>query len=250
MMRIGTFRRNAVKTLTTKATKRALRMVSKNTARTQLVQATVSLKGHTGQLLQTMTQYLLGLPQTQEMKTDAFMVLGDIGYDLTLLARVLKVKVPSSTKKSKLVGTRGAAILQLDSCATDLLKRAQESLFVGPAMTSTKKIVSLPQQGGAKEERDVDVVDLVAEQAAEAERQIQMRSFLTGAIDVFWRLCFDMTGQPPVEVLDAKFKRMVAEFPDITTFDSGEKKVAVTATSKKKPGKKPGKKTKPEAVSA
>ena len=60
------------------------------------------------------------------------MVLGDIGYDLTALARVLKVKLPSSTKKSKLVGTRGAALLQLDSLATDLLRQVEQSLFRHP----------------------------------------------------------------------------------------------------------------------
>ena len=252
-MQIGTFRRNVVKTLPVKATKTALRMVSKNTARTQVARGSVALKGHTGQLLQSTGQYLLGLPQTQEVKDEATKVLGDIGYDLTALARVLKVKLPSSTKKSKLVGTRGAAILQLDSLATDILRQAEQSLFVSPTMTTVKKMVPMPQKGGAKEERNVDIVDVAAEQAAEMERQTQIRSFLTGAIDVFWRLCFDLTGQPPVAVLDAKFARMKKDFPAIT-FDSGEKKAKgkLTLPTKGKAvakGKK-GKKAQPEAVPA
>jgi hypothetical protein len=80
----------------------------------------------------------------------------------------------------------------------------------------------MPQKGGAKEERDVEVVDAEADQAAEADRQNQMKSFLSGAIDVFWRLCFDMTGQAPVAVLEAKFTRMKAEYPAVT-FDTEEK---------------------------
>ena len=77
-------------------------------------------------------------------------MLGDIGYDLTALARVLKVKMPSTTKKVKLVGTRGAAMLQLDSLTTDLLRQVEQGLFVSPKMTTVKKIVSMPQKGGAR----------------------------------------------------------------------------------------------------
>jgi len=252
-MQIGTFRRNVAKTLPVKATKTALRMVSKNTVRTQVVRGAVGLKGHTGQLLQIMGQYLLGLPQTQEMKDHATATLGDIGYDLTAIARVLKVKLPSSTKKAKLVGTRGSAILQLDSLATDILRQAEQSLFVSPTMTTVKKMVPMPQKGGAKEERNVEVVDVAAEQAAEMERQNQIRSFLSGAIDVYWRLCFDLTGEPPVTVMDAKFARMKKDFPGIT-FDSGEKKAKATKAAPPAPkavakGKK-GKKAQPEAVPA
>lgn len=220
-MHIGTFRRNVGKTLTVKPTKVALRTVSKNTARTQIAQGSVALKGHTGQLLQVMGQYLLGLPQTQEMKDDAFHVLGNIGYDLTALSRVLKVKLPSATKKAKLVGTRGAAILQLDSLATDLLRQAEKGLFVCPKMTTVKKMVPMPQKGGAKEERNVEVVDTEADATAEQDRQVQMKSFLSGAVDVFWRLCFDMTGQPPAAVLEAKLARMKQEYPAIE-FDTKE----------------------------
>ena len=231
-MVIGTFRRHVAKSLTPKATKTALRTVSKSTSRMLIAQGAVALKGHTGQLLQVTSQYLLGAQQTPEMKAEAARVLGDIGYDLTVLARVLKVKLPSSTKKSKLVGTRGAAILQLDSSATDLLRQAEQGMFVQPQMTTVKKMVNMPQKGGAKEERDVDVVDLAASQAAEMERQTEMKSYLSGAIDVFWRLCFDLMGAPPDALLDAKFARMQQEFPAIT-FDTEAKPVA--AKTKKAP---------------
>lgn len=248
-MQIGTFRRNVVRTLATKATKVALRTVSKNTVRTQVAAATVSLKAHTGRLLQVLGGYVLGLQQTQEMKDEASTVLGDIGADLAVLARTLKVKLPSSTKKIKLVGTRGAAILQLDSQATDLLNQAKVGLFTSPQMTTIKKMVSIPQKGGAKEERTVDVVNAEAEAAAELGRQAAMKSYLSGAIDVYWRLCYDITGNPPVQVLDAKFARLKKEFPKVE-FDSGEKKAK--AAPKSGPvavkGKKTAKKTKAKAT--
>ena len=214
-MTIGAFRKSVGKTLTTKSVKTAMRVASRNTQRTQIAQAAVALKGDTGRLIQNMGQYLLGLQATQEMKDEAFQTLGDIGYDLTVLARTLKVKLPSSTKKSKLVGTRSAALLQFDSLTTDLLRQVEVGVFGSPKMTSIKKMVTNPSKGGAKEERDVDVVDVEADKAAEAERQTQMKSFLSGAIDVYWRLCFDVTGKAPAAVLDAKFARMKAQYPNV-----------------------------------
>jgi hypothetical protein len=214
-MQIGAFRRVASKTLTTKSTKTALRNVSRNTQRTQIAQAAVALRGDTGRLIQNLNQYLLGLPFTAEQKDAAFNTLGDVAYDLVNLARVLKVKTPTSTKKSKLVGTRGAALLQFDGLTTDILRAAERGLFSSPKMTTVKKMVTNPSKGGAKEERDVQVVDVEQDKAAEAERQTEMKSFLTGAIDVFWRLCYDITGQVPSAILDAKFERIKAEFPSV-----------------------------------
>lgn len=227
-MQIGTFKRHVSKTLTIKGTKTALRTVSKNTARTHIAQATVALKGHTGRLLQVTSQYLLGMQSTQEMKDESFVTMGDIGYDLTSLARVLKVKLPSSTKKIKLVGTRSAALLQLDSLTTNLLIQVEQGAFTAPKMTTVQKMVSMPQKGGAKEERSVEVVDSEADAAAEAERQTEMRSYLSGAIDVFWRLNFDIFSKAPAAALEAKFARMQQEFPNVA-FDTTEKPKKVKA---------------------
>jgi hypothetical protein len=243
-MKIGAFRKNVGKTLTVKSTKLGLKTVAKNTARTNIALGTVALKVHTGQLLQTMNQYLLGVQQTQEMKDSALPVMGNIGYDLALLAKVLKGKLPSSTKKIKLVGTRAAAILMLDGLATDLLVQVQRGAFQAPKMTTVKKLVSMPLKGGAKEERNVEVVDSEAENAAETERQTEMKSFLSGAVDVYWRLCFDLFGQPPVHVLEHQFKVMQQAYPSVE-FNAKPKvkKAPAKAVAKVK-------KSKAEAVSA
>jgi len=221
-MPIGNFRKNAMKTVATKPAKLGLRVVSKNTARTNIAKATVSLAANTGSLVQALNQYVLGLQLTQEMKDRAFVAMGDVGYDLTILCRVLKCKMPASTKKSKLVGTRTAALLTLNGLATDLLRVVEHGTFDGPKMQKIMKSVVLPNKGGTKEEREVDVVAVPEEAAAEADRQKQMASLLAGAVDTYWRLAYDLFGQPPAVLFADKFKRMEKQYPTIA-FDKGEK---------------------------
>jgi hypothetical protein len=256
-MKIGMFRRVVAKTLIPKRIKIAMRTTSKNTVRTLLARSTVALKVHTGQLLQTTGAYVLGAQQTQEMKDHALLDLGNIAYDLTVMARTLKVKLPSSTKKIKLVGTRGAALLQLDSLATNLLHTVEGGLFDTPPMVTVKKMVPMPQKGGVKEEREVRVVDAEADEAAEATRQNQMRSFLSGAIDIYWRLCFDLLGEPPAGVLEAMATRLKADYPEEapapTPVAPAAPKGKVTFPAAVPPAKKApvkGKKAQPEAVTA
>lgn len=213
-MTIGIFRRQVAKTMAPKPVKMALRTVAKNTARTQVAHAVVALKTDTGRLMQAMSQYLLGLQQSQAMKADAAYVLGDIGFDLVALSKVLKVKLPAATKKNKLTGTRGAGLLHLDGLATNLLRQVSQGLFVAPKMTTKSKIVANPHTG-TKEERQVDVVDSEADAAADAVRMAELKSLVTEAVALYWRLCFDITGQAPDALLKAKFARMQAEFPTI-----------------------------------
>lgn len=221
-MQIGTFRKNVMKTAFSKQAKLGMRVVSKSTQRTNIVHATVAMKAHTGHLIQALSQYMLGLQLTQEMKSASFTAMGDIGYDLTLLCRNLKVKMPASTKKSKLVGTRSAALLALDGLTTDLLALVEVGTFTGPKMVKVKKIVVLPNKGGIKEEREVSVVDAEAEGAMETDRQNKMKSLLSGVVDVYWRLSFEMFQHPPVTILADKFTRLQQAYPDIE-FDTGEK---------------------------
>jgi len=173
--------------------------------------------------LQSLQQYVLGLQPTQEMKDNAFIDMGDIGYDLTVLCRTLKTKMPAATKKSKLQGTRTAALLQLDSLATEMLGIVSAGAFDGPKMTRIKKEVVLPNKGGVKEVREVDVVATADETNAEAERQTKLKSLLAAAVDVYWKLCFDIFQQPPAPVLAAKFARMEQQYPNVA-FDKGEAK--------------------------
>jgi hypothetical protein len=225
---IGTFRKNVLKTLNAKQAKNGLRLVAKNTVRTHVAHTAVTLATSTGQLTQVLTPYLLGAQFTPEMKADASAVMGDLGYDLTVLCRLLKVKLPSSTKKLKLTGTRGAAVLHLNGLAIDVLRIAEVGIFGGPQMTKVTKDVVLPNKGGIKESREVDVIDTEAEGAADTARQDQIKSLLTAMVDVYWRLSFDIFGLPPATLFGEKLERMQAAHPGIT-FDLTEGKTAVPA---------------------
>lgn len=214
-MQIGTFRKNVMKTVAVKAAKLGLRQVSKNTARTNVAHATVSLKTGTGRLMQALSKYVLGDAFSPTMQEAALPVFGDIGYALTILCRALKVKMPTATKKSKLTGTRTAALLHLDALATDLLAVVEVGTFGGPVTALTKKMVVLPNKGGEKEEREVVVIDADAEKAAEAARQEEMRGLLTNFVDTYWRLCYDIFKQAPEIALQNKFDRLKADHPEV-----------------------------------
>lgn len=222
-MQIGKFRKNVMKTVGTKAAKTSLRLTGKNTLRTNVAHATVALKTDTGHLIQALSPYVKGVQFNQEMKDTAFTVFGDIGYDLTILCRILKVKMPTATKKSKLVGTRTAALLSMDGLTTDMLAVVSKGMFEGPIMTKVTKTVVLPNKGGIKEDRIVDVVDTANELQAEEGRQAELKSLLAGVVDIYWRLCFDVLQQPPHDALMNKFERVKAKFPNVD-FDLTEAK--------------------------
>jgi len=50
-------------------------------------------------------------------------------------------------------------------------------------------------------------------------------------VQLFWRLNFELFGQPPVVVFQHKFGRMVGEYPDVT-FDTVETKSETPAKPK------------------
>lgn len=243
---IGTFRKNVMKTLTPKQAKAGLRLVSKNTQRTNLLQASVNLVAHVGALLQSLTAYILGSQFTAEERQAAASHFGDIGYDLTVLARLLKIKLPSSTKKIKLSGTRTSGLLQLASLSSLLLRVVGVAALSGPKTQTVTKDVVLPNKGGIKEPRQVEVVDVKAEQIEDEERQKRAAIYVTALVDVYWRLSYDIFQQPPAFLFADKLERLKAEHPDVT-FDLGVKAVAPVAVPKA-PVKAKGKKA--EAVPA
>lgn len=214
-MKSETFKKNVLKTMTVKSVKLGMRVASKNSTRTVLATATVGLKRDVGNLIRGLSQYVLGMQMNQGMKEAALLNMGDVGANLVVLAKVLKVKVPTSTKKAKLAETRTAALLQLDGASTDMLAIVAESVFTAPKMVTVKKMVVMPTKGGIKEERDVQVIDSEADKAAETARVAQLKTLLESAVDVYWRLCFDIFGIAPAEVFKNKLGRMKEMNPSI-----------------------------------
>src|ERR1041385_7290378 len=150
-MKSGTFRKNVLKTVQIKPIKAGLKQVARNTLRTHITHGIVSLNLHTGNVLQALTPYVLGEQMLPSMTDSAKIALGDVVADLALLCRALKVKMPTATKKSKLTGTRGAALLHMASLATDLLGFVHGGITNGPMLKAVEKEVVLPNKGGAKE---------------------------------------------------------------------------------------------------
>lgn len=233
-MQIGQFRKNVMKTVNTKTVKAGIRQVSRNTLKANIAHSGVSLAVGVGNLVQALSQYVLGEQIKPEMKEDALIEMGNVGYHLVVLARVLKVKLPSSTKKIKLQGTRTAALIELQGVVTDFLEIVGLSLFEAPPTTTVKKMVVMPNKGGAKEERDTQVIDVAAEAAKDQLQQTALAAMLTDAVQLYWKLCFSTFEQPPVIAFENKFARMQKEYPGIefdTSVPTPKPKAAKTAES-------------------
>jgi hypothetical protein len=230
---MASFRKNAMKTHIPKSIKLGLQTTSKNRLRTSVAAQTVSLKANVGGVIQDTRDYILGTSDfTEDMKAHVLGDFGQIGYDLTILSKLLKVKTPTATKKIKLTGTRTAGLLELDALTTDLLTVINTSTFTAPVMTLTKKMVTLPNKGGIKEEREVAVIDMAKESELEAHRQESIKTTLAKVIDLFWRLCFDIFHEAPALVFSHQFEAMQARYPNIE-FEVGGTEDAEEATEAK-----------------
>jgi hypothetical protein len=135
------FKRNVAKTLAPKPAKEGIRKIARKTAATITAQAVVGLKVSTGELHRALEAYLLGFQLTDALRLHARENLGDVLYQLAVLSKILKVKLPGSRKKVYLKGmTMTQAVLRLDQVATDMLG-LYLSTFKGQdlAMTEIKK---------------------------------------------------------------------------------------------------------------
>lgn len=226
-MQIGTFRKNVAKTVGTKSAKAGLRLVAKNTQRTNIFHTAVALQTEVGHLFTALTPYLRGEQFSKTTEQAALPVFGDVGASLVSLARILKVKTPTSTKKSKLVGTRMPALLALATSVNEVARIASEGVFKGPITKTEKKVITLPATG-AKEEREVSVVDTEKESAAELARVEDLKPHVIHALDVYWRLSTDMFKTPPAPIFAEKMDRLKQEYPAIE-FETSETSEPVSA---------------------
>ena len=107
-----------------------MRKVARKTTTTNLSHAIVGLKSETGELLQGLHAYILGTQLNDAMRSNAREELGDIAYYTTVLCKVLKIKMPTSSKKVALKNmTLTDALLRIDGVATDLLDQYKKSFY-------------------------------------------------------------------------------------------------------------------------
>lgn len=213
-METALYRRNVFKTLGVKPAKAGLRYASRNTARTNVLHAAVGLATEVGELIEVMENYLLIGRSTAEEKNLALEEMGDFAYYMMVMAKITKAKVPGSGKKLKLEGTRGAALLNLqrliigDKGVLDIAKKA---VFHGPVMTETmapektRKIKGVDVVIAA---HAVAVMDVAAQAAADVLIMASMKAKIEAVIDLFYRLTFDMFGQPPAYVFAGNIAKL------------------------------------------
>lgn len=127
----------------------------------------IGVNTESGELMQGLHPYLTGASQMRdEFKVNAREEMGDMAfYLLGSLAKELKVKVPSTTKKVKLSGTLTENILLLNGLCTDMLDVHKKAYY----------------------DRDYDLVRLADRVAL--------------AITYYYGVCFALFGEPPAQIL-------------------------------------------------
>jgi hypothetical protein len=186
-----TYRFNVFRTLSQKGAKAGLRHIAGNTARTDISHAIVGLSTEVGELITGLEDYLLGTSQYKESHRENVMEeLGDIGYYLIVGAKVLKLKVAGTGKKTALHNmTRAKAIFTLHRISTDLLDLFKKNFYgVNP--------------------------DKTAQEAKDAERLELMKGLFTNALTLYWQLCFDMLGETPAVVFQGNIAKLSKRYPD------------------------------------
>lgn len=197
------YRKNVFKTLSVKPAKAGLRYTARNTARTNLLHASVGMATEVGELMEVMTNYLLLGRASDEEKVNSQEEMGDFAYYMAVAAKMVKAKIPGAGKKLKLEGTRGAALLALNALVVGdkgILDIAKKGVFYGPAMkkmmapAKARKVKGVEIQVPAHE---VDVLDPQKQEALDLGMITAYKAKLEQIIEQFYRLTFDMFGQPP-----------------------------------------------------
>ena len=213
-----TYRKNVFKTLSIKPAKEGVKYAARNTARINLFHATTGLATECMELVKGLTPYILEGKVSAEAKDNAFEELGDVGYYLNVLAKTLKLKAPSSTKKVKLVGTRAKALLDLLGHAETLLS-IQKKVFYGLKTKDIVKNVAASPAKGLKPAQEahaktMQVLDAEAQDAVDVARAAAMLEPLNAAIGVFYALCFDMFNVAPAAVYAGNIAKLAHRYPE------------------------------------
>lgn len=198
----GSIRKALAKNTSRKDLKASLRYAAKTTTRTVLGSAALNFVTSVTQMVSENKNYILGTtsmnPKTAELDLVA------VGEALLVFTKVLKIKVPALTKKQRLNGTRGAAMLELLAIAHCVSAEANHLLFGKLVTNMQKKDVKIPATGKT-ELREVPVVDV--EEAAEVTHATitAMREVVKEAAGIYWPLCYNMLGKSPADTLSAAF---------------------------------------------
>lgn len=214
----ASFRKNVFKTLSQKPAKLGLKIVSRNTRRTNIFHAISGIAAETLELVGAMGPYIVGAKKFDEtMKNHALEESGDLAYFIAVAAKMLKVKVPGSGKKVKLKGmTRSEALVQLASLASDMFDLVKKN-FYGPKMKEgerVKKVYELGKDGVVDKTKFTEVVDKIqvidaeATEAMYVEREAKLADLLGQYIALFWGFCYATFEAPPATLYAVEIAKL------------------------------------------
>jgi NTP pyrophosphatase (non-canonical NTP hydrolase) len=210
LMQLPLYRKNVFKTWIRRAIKDAAKYVARDSKRASVLHALIGMATEVGDLFQALQQYLLEGRMSSGAKDAAFEEMGDLGYYLVVTAKMLKVRLPGAGKKIKLVGTRGKALMDLQTVVTKLLstgKHALESVAekevqkAVPARAEvTNKAGKVIRPATVAGTKTVMVLDPEKQKEIDQEVHDQQEELLVQAADLYYRLCYDLFQQPPAAV--------------------------------------------------
>jgi hypothetical protein len=195
-----TYLQNVLKTLSGKPAQLGLRRVAGNKIRTHLAHAGFGIANEMAETMTVLGDWLIGERQWGDAHTSAAMdELGDVGYFMRVLAKYLKVALPSSTKRVKLKGmTPAKALFRMNTLAAELAS-LQKKNFYGPAM---------------KMEDDKQVVDLEATKTLENLRNEKSKVLLEEFVPLYWAVCYDRLHMAPSQLFAMNIAKLAVRYPD------------------------------------
>lgn len=201
-METALFRKNIMRTLSVKPAKAGLKRLAGHNSRLNISHSALGVSLESVELVTALDEYILGgKTWSPELADMALEEMGDFGYYLILGCKYLKVSVPGSGKKSKLVGmTRGKALLQLMKLANDAGDLFHRNAYYGPVFI--KNPDGTPSR----------VLDKEATDAIEAERNEKLRHIYRQMIHLYWMLCYEMFGEAPAYVFNANIAKLEKRF--------------------------------------
>lgn len=125
------FRKGALLTWSVKPAKAGLRQMVRKNLTANIGHCLVGISTETGELLELAKNYVLGLQTLHDATLQSEMLdeLSDLVYYTVLLAKFLKLPLPSATKKQRPGGTPAEALLSLSVVSTHLLSKYKKVYY-------------------------------------------------------------------------------------------------------------------------
>lgn len=195
------YRRRVMMTLSQKQAKEALRKLGSNTKQTNITHAVIGINTEVGEFMKGISSYLSGVTSLKpEFDQNAKEELGDTLYYVAVLAKMLKVPMPSITKRKKLKsGTLTEAILRMHGTATDMLDITKKT-FYGVEYKQNDETNKAEYDKAATLEKFTERNAIIAE---------KLESFM----EDYWAVVNTMFNKPPEFIAKGNIAKLAARYP-------------------------------------